>query len=47
MPAPLHTAHVVIRASAGAGKTYELTNRYIALLHQGHPAGGILAGAVH
>ena len=35
--------HTVIRASAGAGKTYELTSRYIDLLRQGHPAAGILA----
>ena len=35
--------HSIIRASAGAGKTYELTSRYIGLLHRGHSPSGILA----
>lgn len=35
--------HVVIRASAGTGKTYQLSNRYIALVHAGQPPDQILA----
>ena len=35
--------HVVIRASAGSGKTYRLSNRYLDLLHQQAPAQTILA----
>ena len=29
--------HVVIRASAGTGKTYQLTNRFLRLLLDGVP----------
>ncbi|MEX2027637.1 MAG: UvrD-helicase domain-containing protein, partial [Pirellulaceae bacterium] len=35
--------HVVIRASAGTGKTYQLTNRYLQLLVEGVPPQRILA----
>jgi ATP-dependent exoDNAse (exonuclease V) beta subunit len=35
--------HTVIRASAGSGKTFQLTSRYIALLHRGVPPEKILA----
>ena len=35
--------HVVIRASAGTGKTYQLTNRYLKLLLAGVPPQRILA----
>ncbi len=35
--------HVVIRASAGSGKTYQLSNRYLDLLHRGASAETILA----
>ena len=35
--------HELIRASAGAGKTYELTNRYLRLLRLGQPEDQILA----
>ncbi len=34
---------IVIRASAGTGKTYQLTNRYLRLLVSGVPPEGILA----
>lgn len=40
---PLHPPHVLIRASAGTGKTWTLTNRFIALLLAGEPAERILA----
>lgn len=33
----------VVRASAGTGKTFSLTNRYIGLLHEGAEPGAILA----
>ena len=36
-------AHLSILASAGAGKTYQLTSRYLALLAGGAPPGSILA----
>jgi ATP-dependent exoDNAse (exonuclease V) beta subunit len=36
-------AHLVIRASAGSGKTYRLTNRYLALLAAGVEPNAILA----
>ncbi len=35
--------HVAIRASAGAGKTYQLTNRFVALLARGEHPDRILA----
>ena len=35
--------HVLIRASAGTGKTYQLTNRYLSLLCEGVPPQHILA----
>ncbi len=35
--------NTLIRASAGTGKTYQLSNRYLALLAAGHPAEQILA----
>ena len=35
--------HVVIRASAGAGKTYRLVNHYLRLLHGGADPAGLLA----
>ncbi|MFC1467632.1 UvrD-helicase domain-containing protein [Verrucomicrobiota bacterium] len=37
------TIHKVISASAGAGKTYQLTNRYIGLLAKGTPPERIVA----
>jgi ATP-dependent exoDNAse (exonuclease V) beta subunit len=37
------TGHVVIRASAGTGKTYQLTNRFLKLLLEGEPPQRILA----
>ncbi len=40
---PLNFGHTVIRASAGTGKTYQLTNRFIGLLAAGVPAERILA----
>jgi ATP-dependent exoDNAse (exonuclease V) beta subunit len=36
-------SHVVIRASAGSGKTFQLSNRFLALLYQGVPPERILA----
>ena len=41
MTVPL--SDVVIRASAGTGKTYQLTNRFLRLLVSGVPPEGILA----
>lgn len=41
MVAPL--PHIVIRASAGTGKTYQLANRYLRLLAAGVPPESILA----
>jgi len=41
MTSPL--AHLLIRASAGTGKTFQLSNRYISLLASGVPATSILA----
>ena len=38
-----HTPHVVIRASAGTGKTFQLSNRFIELLHAGVAVDRILA----
>ncbi|MGI8979518.1 MAG: UvrD-helicase domain-containing protein [Pirellulaceae bacterium] len=35
--------HLIIRASAGSGKTYQLSSRFIALLAAGHSADSILA----
>jgi ATP-dependent helicase/nuclease subunit A len=35
--------HVVIRASAGSGKTFQLSNRFLSLLYQGVPPERILA----
>ncbi len=35
--------HIVIRASAGAGKTYQLSNRYLQLMLAGNPPEQILA----
>lgn len=35
--------HLLIKASAGTGKTYQLTNRYLQLLASGVSAGSILA----
>lgn len=35
--------HRLIRASAGSGKTFQLTNRYLGLLARGVPAGSVLA----
>ena len=37
--------HVMIRASAGSGKTYALTNRFVALLARGAPPDRIVSGA--
>ena len=34
---------LVIRASAGTGKTFQLSNRFLALLHRGVPIDQILA----
>lgn len=38
-----HMPHQVVRASAGSGKTFELTSRYIRLLHHGQEPASILA----
>ena len=35
--------HILIRASAGTGKTFQLSNRYISLLASGVPPTSILA----
>ncbi len=35
--------HTLILASAGSGKTYQLTNRYLGLLASGAPVGSMLA----
>jgi ATP-dependent helicase/nuclease subunit A len=35
--------HIVIRASAGTGKTFQLSNRFLGLTAAGHPADQILA----
>lgn len=35
--------HQVVRASAGAGKTYQLTTRYLQLLRRGEPMRNVLA----
>ena len=35
--------HVTIRASAGSGKTFQLSNRYLSLLNKGVPPELILA----
>ena len=43
MPSDTATRHVVIRASAGAGKTYQLVNHYLRLLHGGADPAGLLA----
>ena len=40
---PGDTTHLMIRASAGAGKTYALSNRYLKLLYQGAEPAAILA----
>ena len=37
------TTHMIIRASAGTGKTYALSNRYLKLLRQGARPDTILA----
>ncbi len=42
-PAAGTSSNVVIRASAGTGKTYQLTNRYIQLLFDGVPPEQIVA----
>src|SRR5438094_1026723 len=39
-------SHQVIRASAGSGKTHQLTNRYLRLLAAGVESDGILASTV-
>ena len=39
----MNPPHVVIRASAGTGKTFQLSNRYIQLLHLGATPDRILA----
>ena len=36
-------SHVMILASAGSGKTYALTNRFVELLARGAPAERIVA----
>ena len=43
MTASSDLAHVVIRASAGAGKTYQLVNHYLRLLQRGADPADILA----
>ena len=35
--------NLIIRASAGTGKTFQLSNRFLALLRQGVPSESILA----
>ena len=37
------SSHLLIRASAGSGKTHQLTNRFIGLLIAGEEPSGILA----
>ncbi len=39
----MNARHVMIRASAGSGKTYALTNRFVALLARGAPPDRIVA----
>jgi len=39
----VRTPHLLLRASAGTGKTHRLSNRYLALLLGGADAGAILA----
>lgn len=41
--APQAIPHLVVRASAGAGKTYQLTTRYLQLLRRGEPMQHVLA----
>ena len=41
--APTHIPHELIRASAGSGKTYQLTNRFIRLLYHGQSPERIIA----
>ncbi|HND50737.1 MAG TPA: UvrD-helicase domain-containing protein [Pirellulaceae bacterium] len=36
-------SHLVIRASAGSGKTFQLSNRFLGLIHGGAPVDSILA----
>ncbi len=40
---PQRLPHTLIRASAGTGKTFQLSNRYLALVADGQPLDGILA----
>ena len=40
---PIQIANEMIRASAGAGKTYQLVNRYIRLLLSGQAPERIIA----
>ncbi len=42
-PAPPKSPHTIVRASAGSGKTYRLTNEFMARLIDGHEPGSILA----
>ncbi len=41
--ATCESPHIVIRASAGTGKTHQLSSRYLRLLHDGHSIDRILA----
>ena len=38
-----HPPHLLIRASAGTGKTFQLSNRYLQLILSGQSVDGILA----
>ncbi|MEX0776786.1 MAG: UvrD-helicase domain-containing protein [Phycisphaeraceae bacterium] len=40
---PCSVGHQIIRASAGTGKTYQLSSRYLALVARGRPVESILA----
>ncbi|MBO6513678.1 MAG: UvrD-helicase domain-containing protein, partial [Phycisphaerales bacterium] len=40
---PAQSPHVIVRASAGSGKTYRLTNEFISKLFKGEDAAGMLA----
>ena len=40
---PVHIPHELIRDSAGAGKTFKLTNRFIRLLYHGQAPERIIA----
>jgi ATP-dependent helicase/nuclease subunit A len=43
MNTPSSLTHDLIRANAGTGKTFQLTNRFLSLILRGHPPDSILA----